>query len=424
MAEQINDVTRRGFVKTAAATAAVMPMASSQLWAHAGGRATLRVGVIGCGGRGTGAANNALEAAPNVEVVALADAFSDQVQKCRDNLVSRSDRAKIRDEHCFSGFDAYKRLLETDVDIVILATPPHFRPMHFEEAIHKGKHVFMEKPVAVDGPGVRKVIAAAEIADSKNLRVVAGTQRRHERSYLEAMKRVKDGAIGEIVAARCYWNMGELWVKEQKPEWSDMEWQIRNWLYFAWLSGDHIVEQHIHNLDVVNWAMGGPPTMAQGMGGRQVRTAPKFGHIFDHFAIEYRYPNGAWAMSMCRQTNRCSNRVEEIITGSNGTLHLRPGKARIEGAKSWEFSGNNPNPYVQEHKNLIAAIEGNSRLNEGRRVANSTLTAILGRNCAYSGQDIKWDQMMNSKLDLSPKAYKWGSLEVPAIAMPGKYRFS
>ncbi len=421
----MTDWTRRDFVKTSAATGlAAMVMPSFAAGWTRGGADTVRVGVIGCGGRGTGAAFNSLEAHPSTRIVALADLFPDRVENCLRELNDSEDfagRVEVG-ERKFTGFDCYNQLLaQKDIDLVILATPPGFRPIHFEAAVNAGKHVFMEKPVAVDPPGVRKVIAAAEAAKAKRLSVVAGTQRRHEPCYLEAMKLLHDGQIGEIVSARCAWNQWGLWVHERQPNETDMEWQVRNWLYFCWTSGDHICEQHIHNLDVVNWAMGGHPTKAYGMGGRQVRTDAKYGHIFDHFAIEYEYEGGRQALSFCRQQDGTDGRVEETIYGTKGSLTTRPGFAVMEGQNPWRFSGNNGNPYALEHVSLLASVRGDAPyLNEGVRVAESTLTAIMGRMSAYTGKAVTWEQAMNSTLDLSPAKYEFGPLAMPAVPEPGK----
>jgi predicted dehydrogenase len=395
----------------------------------------LKVGIIGCGGRGTGAAVNALEASPRTRIVALADVFAGRMASCREHLASldpaMAARAAVPDERCFEGFGGCHRLIESGVDMVVLATPPHFRPMQFEAAIRAGKHVFMEKPVAVDAPGVRRVLSAAEEADRRGLCVVAGTQRRHERSYREAMERLRSPAgsdgIGTIVAARCSWNQGGLWMHSRKPEWSDMEWQLRNWLYFTWLSGDHIVEQHVHNLDVINWAMGAHPVKAAGMGGRQVRTDPAYGHVFDHFAVEFEYPGGAMVTSMCRQIDGCDSRVEELLIGTHGRALLRPGYAAIDRAgpggqheHAWAFEGEDNNPYVQEIVDLIEAIDHGPAVNEARAVAESTLTAIMGRMSAYTGREVTWEQALNSTLDLSPPAYEFGPLATPEVAVPGR----
>lgn len=380
----------------------------------------VRVGVIGCGGRGTGAAVNALEASPSVRITALADVFPERIDNARKQLQGFGDRARIDDAKCFLGFDAYKRVCESDVDYVILATAPHFRPIHLAEAVAKGKHVFMEKPCAVDPAGVRSVLASAEIADQKKLSIVAGTQRRHETCYIEAMKRVHDGQLGKIVTARCYWNQGGLWMHPRQPEWSDMEWQLRNWLYFTWLSGDHIVEQHVHNLDVINWGLKANPIKCTAMGGRQVRTDPAYGNVFDHFCCEFEYPDGVTVISQCRQIDGCAGRVEEVFEGTDGRIVTMPGRAKITGKNPWNFGENDNEPYTQEHIDLIAAIQSGKQVNEARAVAHSTMTAVMGRIAAYTGKTVTWDQMMKSDLSLVPPAYEFGSMPVPPVAMPGR----
>ena len=421
----MHDWTRRDFVK-ASATVGAASFVPASLASGMTNRVddTIRVGVIGCGGRGTGAAVNALEAHENVQVTAMADLFEDRLKGSYGWLTDHDlgSRVNVDPANMFVGFDAYKKLLAIDeIDYVILATPPGFRPIHFDAAINAGKHVFMEKPVAVDPAGVRTVLAASARARQQALSVVAGTQRRHERSYLSLMERIDRGDLGEIVSASCYWNQGGLWVHDRKPSYSDMEWQCRNWLYFGWLSGDHICEQHIHNIDVINWAMDGPPVKATGMGGRQVRTAEKYGNIFDHFSIEYEYANGMTMQSMCRQINGCAGRVEEVIIGSKGRSISRPGFAVIKGENEWRFSESNKNPYVQEHIDLIASITGDGRyLNEAKRVAESTLSAVMGRMSAYTGKQVTWDQALNSELDLSPEKYEFGDLPVRPVSVPGK----
>ena len=288
MAEN-NPLNRRDFLKAGAATT----LMTTGNYAFAAGSDKVRVGVVGCGGRGSGAVGNCAEADKGVEIVAMGDLFKDRLEGSRNGLKDefakqgRGEQFKVTDDRCFVGFDAYKSVLASDIDMVILATPPGFRPYHFQAAIEAKKHVFMEKPVAVDGAGIRRVIATGELAKANKLAVVSGTQRRHQAPYLEVMKRIHDGEIGEIVAAQCYWNQGGLWMNERRPNWSDTEYQIRNWLYYTWLSGDHIVEQHIHNLDVINWAFNAHPVKAVALGGRQSRTQPQYGHIFDHFAVEY-----------------------------------------------------------------------------------------------------------------------------------------
>ena len=384
----------------------------------------LKVGVIGCGGRGTGAAANCLTASPDVEVTALADMFPDRLQGCLSNLGKEagvSSRAAVKPDQCFTGFDAYQKLLKTDVDVVILATPPGFRPIHFAAAIDAGKQVFMEKPVAVDPVGIRKVIEAGQKAKEKKLSVVCGTQRRHEACYLEAMKRIKDGAVGDIESMAVYWNQGGLWMNDRQPSWTDMEWQLRNWLYFAWLSGDHITEQHVHNLDVAHWYMDANPVKVTALGGRQVRTSPAYGHVFDHFACEYEYADGRRVTSQCRQIDGCDSRVDETIHGTKGRALLMSGRAQIMGGAAWTWKGEQVDPYVQEHKDLVASITGKGPyLNEAQRIAESTMMAIMGRMSAYTGKTVTWEQAMNSKLDISPTEYALGPIATPEVAVPGK----
>jgi predicted dehydrogenase len=425
--EKTSVFSRRNFIKASAAVSlAALTSGSSRVFAA--GSDKLRVGLIGCGGRGTGAARDCVRSSDNVEIVALGDLFRDRVDKSLNNLKEElpAEAVKVTEDTCFVGFDAYEKVIGGGVDMVILGTPPHFRPAHLKAAIEAGKHVFMEKPVAVDPVGIRSVIASSELAAEKKLAIVAGTQRRHQDHYLEIIKRIRNGAVGEIVSGQCYWNQGALWVnaakknfkKKKELGWSDMEYQCRNWLFFTWLSGDHIVEQHVHNLDVINWAIGSHPVKCLGMGGRQARTEPQFGNIYDHFAVEYEYPNGVRVLSMCRQTEGCSGRVSERVVGTDGSTYTDGSNASIEGPNAYKYEGKSPNPYVQEHADLIASIREGKPLNEGRRIAESTLTAIMGRMSAYTGREIKWDWVMNkSKLDLTPSVYRMG---VNPVAIPGK----
>ena len=425
--EQRCEVSRRDFIKASAAVSlAALAPGSSRIFAA--GSDKLRVGLIGCGGRGTGAARDCVKSSDNVEIVALGDLFRDRVDKSLNNLKKKlpAEAVKVTEDTCFAGFDAYERVIASGVDMVILGTPPHFRPAHLKAAIEEGKHVFMEKPVAVDPVGIRSVIASSELAAKKKLAIVAGTQRRHQDHYLEIMKRIHNGDVGEIVGGQCYWNQGALWVnaakenlgKKKELGWSDMEYQCRNWLFFTWLSGDHIVEQHVHNLDVINWAIGAHPVKCLGMGGRQARTGPEFGNIYDHFAVEYEYPNGARVLSMCRQIEGCSERVSERVVGTDGSTYTDGSNGSIEGPNAYKYEGKSPSPYVQEHTDLIKSIREGKPLNEGRRIAESTLTAIMGRMSAYTGRELSWDWVMNkSRLDLTPSVYKMG---VNPVAIPGK----
>jgi predicted dehydrogenase len=310
-------------------------------------------------------------------------------------------------------------VIDSGVDLVILATPPGFRPAHLAAAVAAGKHIFTEKPVAVDTAGVRSVLATYEAARQKNLAIVAGTQRRHQAEYLEAIQRIQDGAIGQVLSGQVFWNQGGLWCREKRAEWSDAEWQIRNWLYFTWLSGDHIVEQHVHNIDVANWVMGAHPLKATGVGGRQFRTEPKYGHIYDHFAIDFEYPSGARVLSMCRQIEGTRGKIGEHFIGSAGNSDA---STYVMGKTSWNYQKpERPiSPYVQEHTDLIASLRAGTPLNELKQVAESTLAAIMGREAAYTGQEITWDEMLDAKQTLTPPAIAFGPLETPAVPMPGR----
>lgn len=420
-------------------------MAPYVMTSHARPDDPIKIGVIGCGGRGTGAALDALGAATNViypkagyhtedvaqnaqatergvQIVALADVFEDRLARCRSQL--QKLKVNITDDHCFVGFDAYKNLLALpDVNYVILATPPHFRPAHLRAAVQAGKHVFMEKPVAVDAPGVRSVIESGEIANQKGLGIAAGTQRRHLFSYRETIKRLQDGAIGDLLYGRCYWNGGVIWVIEPKPEWSDMEWQLRNWNYFTWLGGDHIVEQHVHNLDIMNWVFNAHPTKAYGMGGRQARPNKNFGHIYDHFAIEFEYPNGVHMFSQCRQMDDCADRVAEAVVGTKGSSNCQ-NYIQPTGKESWRFSGKDPNAYRQEHLNLINSIREGKPINEAKTIAEATMVGIMGREAAYSGKVVEWDTMMQSNKKWGPDKYEFGSLPFPEVPVPGRYKLA
>jgi len=416
--QQSPSINRREFVKTAAA-ASVVAAIPGNLGVFARGADTIKVGVIGCGGRGTGAAIDCLNADPGVEVVALGDLVPDRIESALKKLKDKFPaRVNVPANRCFTGFDNYLGVCSCpDVNLIVTAAPPGFRPIHFKAAVDAGKHVFMEKPVAVDPVGIRSVIATSDLAAKKGLAVVAGTQRRHQKLYVELMKRIHGGQIGEIVAAQCYWNQGDLWVRKRDPNMTEIEWQCRNWLYFTWTSGDHLVEQHVHNIDVVNWAIGTMPRNIVGMGGRQVRVAPEYGNIFDHFFVEFEYPNGVRVASMCRQTKGCAERVEERIVGTKGVARS---SGEIVGEKPWKFEEKETSPYVLEHVDLIASIRSGKPLNEGRQVAESTMCAIIGRMSAYTGRAISWEWAMNSStLDLSPAKYEFGPNPVAPAAVPG-----
>lgn len=420
--------TRRSFLYTAAAAATSQGLARAfAAGPRLQGQGTdeLRIGLIGCGGRGSGAVAQALGTKGLTRLVAVADMFGDRVDGCLDALAEHDGlkgRVDVPKERRFVGPEAYRGVVASGCDVVLVATPPHFRPAHFEAAVAAGKHVFLEKPVAVDSPGVRRVLAAAEQAQRAGLAVGCGLQRHHEHGYLETMRRVHRGDLGRILFARCSWNQGSLWHRERQPDWSDMEWQLRNWLYFTWLSGDHIVEQHVHNLDVVNWALQGHPVRARGMGGRQVRTDPKFGHIFDHHSVQYEYEGGAWCFSECRQIDGCLNDVSEHVHGTLGEAHMGGGRWRITGENAWTFAGPNNDPYQTEHDDLFASIRARQPINEGRMVAESTLTAIMGRMATYSGRQITWDAALASDERWGPDNYEFGALPVDPVPMPGQKR--
>jgi myo-inositol 2-dehydrogenase / D-chiro-inositol 1-dehydrogenase len=391
-------------------------------YAFAQGSDKMKVGLIGCGGRGTQAAEQAVTSSPNMELVALCDLFRDQIDKTAKVLKeSLGEKYRVKEDCCFTGFDGYKGVIAQS-DYVLMATSPGFRPMHLRATVEAGKHAFIEKPVAVDAPGVRSVIESGEMARQKGLGIVAGTQYRYQPSYIEAIKRVHDGQIGDVAAMQIYFNTASLWLRPRQPSWSDMEWQTRNWYYFTWLSGDHIVEQHVHNIDNMCWVMKDHPSKAIGMGGRQVRIQPEYGHIYDHFTIEYDFPNGVKVTSMSRQQDNTATRVMDRIVGSRGVATLnglgQPGK--ITGEKPWRYDGEFPNPYVLEHAALIRSVREGKPINEAKQVAESTLAGILGREAAYTGQEITWDQMLNCSTVLGPSEFKFGPLPTPPVAMPGK----
>lgn len=410
--------SRRDFLKTstaAAVGAGVLSQLSMASRAYASSSETIRVGLIGCGGRGTGAARQALSTEGPVKLVAMADAFSDRLENSLKGITKalgeNSDRVAVDDDHKFVGFDAYQRVIDSDVDLVILATPPGFRPFHFDAAVRAGKHVFMEKPVAIDAPGVRMVLDAVKESKEKNLKVGVGLQRHHQDSYLQTIKRIKDGAIGDVVSLRCYWNGGGVWDPRMSrgEAKSEMEYQMRNWYYYVWLCGDHIVEQHIHNLDVCNWIKDAYPVKCQGMGGREVRIDPKYGEIFDHFAVEYTYADGTPMFSQCRHIRNCWNSVSEHAHGSNGYADVS-GATIHSGSETWRHrrrGKRRQDPYQVEHDDLFAAIRNNTPYNEGENGAYSTLTAIMGRMAVYSGQVIDWDKALKSERSLMPARFAW-----------------
>ena len=423
--------SRRDFIQTGAAFTASLMIPS---YAYALGSDTLKVGLIGCGGRGTRGIIQNMQCAPGIELIAMGDLVPERLAESRKQIEAEIAKTpelaksyKLKDDQCFTGFDAYKKVLATDVDLVMLATPPGFRPLHLAAAVDAGKHVFAEKPTAVDIAGVRSCLATYEKAKQKNLGIGVGTQRRHHVGYQQVMKRIQDGAIGDVLNGQVYWNQGGLWHHARKPEYSDTEWQIRNWLYFTWTSGDHIVEQHVHNIDVANWVMGGPPVRAIGVGGRAARVEPEFGHIFDHFAIDFEYANGVHIMSMSRQINGARGRNGEFFQGSKGSSHTsESGPYRIDGASaySWERDERFVSPMVQEHADLVNSIRAGKPINDLKRISESVLTAIMGREAAYTGQIIEYEAALAAQQDLSPvpllAGLGYGPLEVPPVPKPGR----
>jgi predicted dehydrogenase len=432
--------SRRDFLK--ASTAVVGAALASELAVadnvHVAGSDVIRVGLIGCGsprgGRGRGAAENCIHAGDNVKLYAMADLFKDHLDFTRQYLSKfGADKVDVADDRCFVGWDAYKNLLALkEVNVVILATPPGFRPLHLKAAVEAGKHVFCEKPVAVDAPGVRSVLQTCEAAKKKHLSLVSGLCWRYDNTMREAMQKIHDGGVGDITALQCTYNAHGLWMIPRKPEFSDMEWQLRNWLYFTWLSGDHNVEQHIHSLDKMAWAMRDEyPVKASGIGGRQVRTDPAYGQIFDHHFVVYEYANGTKLFSCCRQQNGCAADISDNIMGTKGILHVDTNGPRctikpIGGtAPTWKSnpSGRKGDMYVNEHIALIESIRAGKPINNGDYMTKSTLMAIMGRMATYTGQNISWEQALNSKEDLTPPKYEFGPLPVAEVAKPGVTKF-
>nr|WP_295871683.1 Gfo/Idh/MocA family oxidoreductase [uncultured Chitinophaga sp.] len=430
--QKFHDKGRRDFVKQTSMLAGgllAMPILSKANY-FSGSSDVIKVALIGCGGRGTGAATQALSTKENVQLVAMADAFPDRLKESYDNikeaLGDKASRVNVPEKNKFTGFDAYKQAIAL-ADVVILTTPPGFRPIHFEEAIRQNKHVFMEKPVATDPAGIKRVLEAAALAKSKKLNVVVGLQRRYQNSYRELYKRAQDGMIGDILSMQVWWNQGALWVKPRKPEYTEMEYQMRNWYYFNWLCGDHIVEQHIHNIDVGNWFKNATPLTAGGMGGRAVRTGKEFGEIFDHHFVEYRYADGVVMNSQCRHWKDAPSKVDEEIVGTKGRIYCD--KAQIvdhKGKVLYQFDKTKENnPYQTEHDELFAAIaKGQYKFADAQRGAEATLSAIIGRLATYSGQIINWDTALNSGLNLQPQKY---AFDAPPPIVPdasGNYAYA
>ncbi len=441
--------SRREFMKQSTLLAgglAAMPLASKAgSFFNSSPDDTIKVALIGCGGRGTGAAMQAMLSKQNVKLVAMADVFRDRLDDCYNSLMvddlteitgtpgNIKDKIAVTGETKFVGFDAYLKAIPL-ADVVILTTPPGFRPLHFEEAVKQNKHIFMEKPVATDPAGIKKVLEVAAIAKQKKLNVVVGLQRHYQNSYREMYKKYKDGAIGDFVSAQAWWNSEGVWMNKRQPNQTEMEYQLRNWYYFNWICGDHIVEQHIHNIDVINWFKGGYPVKAQGMGGREVRKGADYGEIFDHHYVEFQYADGSILNSQCRHIKGTMSKVDEQIIGTKGTIYCgdmkivsRKGKVLLQYDKEKEN-----NPYQTEHDELFAAIaKGEYKFADAENGANSTMTAILGRLATYSGEVVEWNTALNSGLSLQPSRYAWDA-DMPLkpdanglypVAVPGATKF-
>lgn len=430
-ANQADGITRRRFVQTSAALAAgaMIPTIGSSPAAasvHASGSDIIRVGLIGCGGRGSGAASQALKADPGARLVAVADVFAERTERALSNL-SKSDElaAKIAvdDDHRFVGFDAYQKLIDSGVDVVLLATPPVYRPAHLAAAVQAGKHVFCEKPMAVDAPGVRSVIASVQAARDKKLSLVSGFCWRYSTPERETFQRINDGAIGKIRTVYTNYNTGTLGTHARQEGWSDLEWQLRNWQHFTWSSGDHIVEQACHSIDKLAWAMNGElPQKAYSVGGRQARTGIDSGNVYDHFSVTYEFKDGVKGFHMCRQMKHCPFENNDYVWGEKGICEINGWAPRhvIKGETNWRFKGEKNDMYQQEHDELFQSIRNGEPINDGDYMTSSTLMAIMGRMTAYTGQTITWDQAMQSQENLLlGKPETWGAMPVDPIAVPG-----
>lgn len=423
-----SQTTRRHFLKTsslaAATSGAVVSTLGHPSLVHAAGSNRLSVGLIGCGGRGTGAAIDAMQADSDVELTAMADVFADRLDSSLETLKKNagvSSKINVPKDRQFVGFDAYQHLIDSDVDVVLLATPPHFRPLHLSAAVDAGKHIFCEKPIAVDAPGVRSVLETCKRAKDKGLSIVSGLCLREHPGFNEAINRFNDGAIGDIHTLYASDYRGSIWEKPRQPDWTDMHNQMRNWYYYTWLSGDFNVEQHIHFLDLCAWIKGGYPDKAIGMGGRQVRTEAKYGNIFDHHSVTYEYADGSKLVSNCRQQAGCETEMSAAVHGSRGRAFLNESKVMVYTDSKWRHREKEGQKgiYQLEHDRLFASIRGAKAVNDGEYMSKSTLLAILGRMATYTGKVVTWEQAMNSQEDLTPEKYAWGNAPEVVIAVPG-----
>ncbi|MDG2423814.1 MAG: Gfo/Idh/MocA family oxidoreductase [Phycisphaerales bacterium] len=416
------DVTRRGFVKASSATVGIAALASPALgWVD--GDDTIKVGLIGCGGRGTGAAGQAMRADKGAVLWAMGDAFDDRLTASHGHLKNlHGDQIQVDPENQFVGFDAYQKVIDSGVDVVILTTPPHFRPEHFKYAVDKKKHVFMEKPMAVDGSGVRSVIADAQRAKEQGTNVMGGFCWRYNHPNRECYARIHDGAIGDVKCVHSTYLSGPLGKKPRQAGWSDMEWQMRNWQHFNWLSGDHIAEQACHAIDKINWAKDNmQPDRCITVGGRQMRSGPESGNIYDHFSVVYEYPDGTRSFHDCRQMPNCWSDNTEKIFGTKGDCYVNSwGPTQIiTGENPWEYEGPNPNMYQVEHNELFKAIRNGGLINDGPEMTRSTLMSIMGRMSAYNGQPVTYEEALTSEDRLGPTVYEWGDVPVIDVSVPG-----
>ncbi len=411
-------VSRRGFMKQGVVASGALTAFTVLPARDARAAKEIKVGVVGCGGRGRGAMKNALNAYEGIKVVALADILQEKIDAAKQELEKREIPTK--DIKTFLGFKSYKDLLEVDMDYVILATPPCYRPESLEAAVAAKRHVFMEKPAAVDAPGIRRIIEAGEKAKELGLSIVAGTQRRHQKEYVECIERLRDGVIGEIVNLQVFWCGGPIGFGDQKPGMTEVEWQIRSWYHFGWLSGDHILEQHVHNIDVANWIMGMHPVTAYGVGSRGWQER---GNIWDHHAVHYEYPNGVNMLSMCSQYPRENHRVEERVQGITGSSDCKHWIKNRAGKVLWKWDETESEPYVQEHVDLVASILEGTPINEARNVGESTMTAMMGRMATYSGKEMHWDEAYNSN-ETYPVTYDFGEIKEREVPVPGGKKYT
>ena len=425
----MDNIKRRSFLKNSSILTGSLVLPSFSFKKQKQLDKKLKISVVGCGGRGTGAAVQALRADKNVELVALCDAFEDRLERSLKAIIDELEGEldiKVKDKNKFVGFDGYKKAIDL-ADVVILATPPGFRPQHFEYAVNKSKHIFMEKPVATDAAGVRRILESAKLVKEKKLNVVVGLQRRYQLSYLDILKQVRRGVAGKIISGTVKWNGHGVWVRKREPQQSELEYQMRNWYYFNWLCGDHIVEQHIHNLDVANWFLDEHPISAQGMGGREVRKGIDHGEIFDHHYVEFKYPSGAVIHSQCRHQPGTLRKVNEVLVGTKGVINLRNGGVVTindhNGNLLHKYDPKNDiSPYQIEHNKLFKSIRSGGQIDDTEYGATATMTAIMGRMATYSGKLIEWETAMNADEKLVPDNLSWGSTAPVLPDNQGKYK--